>query len=157
MILTNIKNKQKESGFTIVELLVVIVVIGILAAITIVSYTGITAKANGTANKSNANSVLSAALTFYAESPTNVFPATAATPGATLPNFNTATSTSKLPSGINVSNVSPTSTTTTAISYRVKADNTGVCVGYWDSGATTPGIVYMFGGTATADNGTTCS
>ena len=32
-------------GFTIVELLVVIVVIGILAAITIVSYTGITQKA----------------------------------------------------------------------------------------------------------------
>ena len=37
---------QKTSGFTIVELLVVIVVIGILAAITIVSYTGITKKAN---------------------------------------------------------------------------------------------------------------
>ena len=35
----------KKSGFTIVELLVVIVVIGILAAITIVSYTGITQKA----------------------------------------------------------------------------------------------------------------
>lgn len=34
-----------QSGFTIVELLVVIVVIGILAAITIVSYTGISQKA----------------------------------------------------------------------------------------------------------------
>lgn len=33
-------------GFTIVELLVVIVVIGILAAITIVSYTGVTSRAN---------------------------------------------------------------------------------------------------------------
>ncbi|PIZ60082.1 hypothetical protein COY18_01845, partial [Candidatus Saccharibacteria bacterium CG_4_10_14_0_2_um_filter_41_11] len=47
MILDNI-NRKKERGFTIVELLVVIVVIGILAAITIVSYTGITAKANTT-------------------------------------------------------------------------------------------------------------
>ena len=39
------KAKSKLSGFTIVELLVVIVVIGILAAITIVSYTGISQKA----------------------------------------------------------------------------------------------------------------
>ena len=37
---------HNSSGFTIVELLVVIVVIAILAAITIVSYTGITTKAN---------------------------------------------------------------------------------------------------------------
>lgn len=37
--------KYKIRGFTIVELLVVIVVIGVLAAITVVSYTGITKKA----------------------------------------------------------------------------------------------------------------
>jgi uncharacterized protein (TIGR02145 family)/prepilin-type N-terminal cleavage/methylation domain-containing protein len=37
---------MNKHGFTIVELLVVIVVIGILAAITIVSYTGISQKAN---------------------------------------------------------------------------------------------------------------
>lgn len=36
---------RAKNGFTIVELLVVIVIIGILAAITIVSYTGITSKA----------------------------------------------------------------------------------------------------------------
>jgi prepilin-type N-terminal cleavage/methylation domain-containing protein len=34
-------NRQKQKGFTIVELLIVIVVIGILAAITIVAYNGI--------------------------------------------------------------------------------------------------------------------
>jgi len=40
------KNRQlSQSAFTIVELLVVIVVIGILAAITIVSYTGISSRA----------------------------------------------------------------------------------------------------------------
>jgi len=39
------KAGSKQHGFTIVELLVVIVVIGILAAITVVSYTGISQKA----------------------------------------------------------------------------------------------------------------
>lgn len=34
-------NRQKQTGFTIVELLIVIVIIGILAAITIVAYNGI--------------------------------------------------------------------------------------------------------------------
>ena len=38
--------KKSQSAFTIVELLVVIVVIGILAAITIISYTGISNRAN---------------------------------------------------------------------------------------------------------------
>ena len=41
--------KQKQTGFTIVELLIVVVVIAILAAITIVSYNGITSRANNTA------------------------------------------------------------------------------------------------------------
>jgi len=40
-----VKSMSKQTGFTIVELLVVIVVIGILAAITIVSYAGITNRA----------------------------------------------------------------------------------------------------------------
>jgi len=52
MINLSLANKNRPSyskvstGFTIVELLVVIVVIGILAAITIVSYTGISRRAN---------------------------------------------------------------------------------------------------------------
>lgn len=44
---------QKQSGFTIIELLVVIVVIGILAAISIVSYNGVTSKAEEVAVKSD--------------------------------------------------------------------------------------------------------
>lgn len=39
------KNQQITNGFTIVELLVVIVIIGILATVTIVSYSGITSRA----------------------------------------------------------------------------------------------------------------
>lgn len=46
--------KSKNQGFTIVELLIVVVVIAILAAITIVSYNGITNRANASAAKSTA-------------------------------------------------------------------------------------------------------
>lgn len=44
---------KKQSGFTIVELLIVIVVIAILASISIVSYTGIQARAAGTVLQSD--------------------------------------------------------------------------------------------------------
>ena len=43
-----IQTNKKQSGFTIVELLIVIVVIGILAAITIVAYNGVQNRANNT-------------------------------------------------------------------------------------------------------------
>ena len=55
MSLKNIKSNNQ--GFTIVELLIVVVVIAILAAITIVSYNGITNRANASAAKSTASSV----------------------------------------------------------------------------------------------------
>lgn len=42
---TDITKHRRQSGFTIIELLVVVVVIGILASITIVSYNGITQRA----------------------------------------------------------------------------------------------------------------
>jgi len=43
----------KKQGFTIVELLIVVVVIGILASITVVAYSGIQSRANDTAVQSD--------------------------------------------------------------------------------------------------------
>ena len=48
-------NRIKQQGFTIVELLIVIVVIGILAAITIVAYNGIQNRGKTAAAQSAAN------------------------------------------------------------------------------------------------------
>jgi prepilin-type N-terminal cleavage/methylation domain-containing protein len=143
-------SKTKERGFTIVELLVVIVVIGILAAITIVSYSGITARANTQANKSNANSVIQAAQVVYAN--TGAFPVTSGTSSTVITNLNA--SDAKVPSTLVVTNV--TVTAGSSLSYRQKG-TTGFCVGYWDYTLSTPAPAYLYGGDATTDNGTTCA
>lgn len=49
--------KKKASGFTIVELLIVIVVIGILAALVITTYNGIQQKARDTERKTDVNAI----------------------------------------------------------------------------------------------------
>jgi len=73
MSFNNIKTKsQSERGFTIVELLIVIVVIGILAAITIVSFNGVTARANATSAKAAAASAIKKAEAYNAEK--NAYP-----------------------------------------------------------------------------------
>ena len=141
MILNNIKTRQKDSGFTIVELLVVIVVIGILAAITIVSYSGITAHASTKSNLQNASSVLSAAMVVYAN--TGSYPATS---GNALAALNAGDA--KVPSSISVGNAVQVAGTT--IRYLLNAAATGVCVTYWDY--TIPGKASIVGGVATADS-----
>lgn len=57
--------RKFHQGFTIVELLIVIVVIGILAAITIVAYNGVQAKARNTQTISSTNAYVKA-LKLYA-------------------------------------------------------------------------------------------
>ncbi len=49
--------KARSSGFTIVELLIVIVVIGILAALVVVTYNGIQQKARDTERKTDINAL----------------------------------------------------------------------------------------------------
>jgi len=144
-----IKHKELNGGFTIVELLVVIVVIGILAAITVVSYTGITTKANTSANKQNASSVLAAAQTFYADN--SNFPVTSATSATVYTNIN-LNNTAKLPSGLTINNIQLVAGS--AIQYLNKGTS-GVCVGYWDYSV--PGPVYMYGGDAITGTNLTLS
>jgi len=137
MILNNIKDKQKNSGFTIVELLVVIVVIGILAAITIVSYTGITSKANTATNQQNANSVASAAEAVYAE--------TGAYPSASLSSINSGIA--KIPTTIDISGTA-TTLASDSIGYTLKSTS-GACVSYWDYSTSNGGTKYVIVGNTT--------
>lgn len=88
--------KQGLRGFTIVELLIVIVVIGILAAITVVAYSGITSRARTTKAQTAASNVQKVAEAFNADN--GRYPSTIAE-FTTNPATNPST---KLPSGLQV-------------------------------------------------------
>jgi prepilin-type N-terminal cleavage/methylation domain-containing protein len=67
-------SQKKSNGFTIVELLIVIVVIGILAAITVVAYNGVRDRASNTSVQSDLSSFAKKLALFhadYARYPTN--------------------------------------------------------------------------------------
>lgn len=59
--------KRKQSGFTIVELLIVIVVIGILAAIVITTFTNVQKKGRDADRKADVQSLASQAEVYFAE------------------------------------------------------------------------------------------
>ena len=61
----SLKNKQK--GFTIIELLIVIVVIGILAGIVITTYSGIQAKARNAVRQTDIQSIQTQLEAYYSQ------------------------------------------------------------------------------------------
>jgi len=168
MIHTNINSDRKERGFTIVELLVVIVVIGILAAITIVSYTGITARANTSKAQSNAQSIQSVAEVYFTEN--NTYPS--------LTTHFGSTEAAKLPSTVSLTNVTPgtganatpsaTNGTTTmlyqycgAVAAPAATAVTGGRIQYWDFTTSALATTVYYFGTGAAGlgvgSGTVCN
>ena len=72
--------KNKKSGFTVVELLIVVVVIAILASITIVSFNGITSRANNTKRISDLTGVAKSIELYFVEN--GEYPTVTSGPGA---------------------------------------------------------------------------
>lgn len=145
-----IKQKQHSTGFTIIELLIVIVVIGILAAITIVAYNGIQSRANTSSAQATANTVTKKAEAFNSVVGTYpVFPV----------DFTNAPATGNVPeailtgSGIVLADVATKPVKTATVEYKVCENRTGVAIAYWNYSTSTRIISYL--GTCTASQSQT--
>lgn len=126
----------KQKGFTVVELLIVIVVIAILAAITIVSYNGVTRMANESTVQSSIQSVRQKIAT-YATEHAESYPASLADIGISdtnLTTFDYVVNTSTNPQGYCL----VAKTTSAEVTYRF-------CKNY----------TYTYNGVATTLNDTT--
>ncbi len=145
----------KSRGFTIVELLIVIVVIAILAAITIVAYNGIQNRAKTSAGQSLANTVLKKAEAYNTIE--SAYPANVA-------GFGTGNGTTGNPREAKLDDptqvvdyaASGTGAVATVGNYndnkKVIYRNVtgGSCIWYWDFAATTPAQKLVLVGAATS-------
>ena len=128
MSLKSIVNKARGShGFTIVELLIVIVVIGILATITIVAYNNVTDRARTSSAQAAAKTVVNKAAVYQAE--------TGSYPDALEDLTGAASNTSYyIPEGsiVSAATVTSASDPQTIIFYTCGDNDDGVAVGYFD-------------------------
>ncbi len=145
MVLNKINNNQK--GFTIVELLIVIVVIGILAAITIVAYNGVQSRARATTNLKTAQEVISKSEVYAADAGNGVYPASAAALRGYTDTAALSTGTKNL-----LTATTPSAAAASNVTYApCPATNpTGAKVVYWDPSLSTPATVTLYAGNAVA-------
>ena len=132
--------KKRTSGFTIVELLIVIIVIGVLAAITLVSYTGISQRAAVASLQSDLSNA-SRKLEIYRAEHSDNYPALLSDAGITIFN-NYATPADYTPS-------------VDRKTFTIKAQKSaaGGTIVYQVSNGSVPVAVYATGGNTVADIG----
>ena len=137
---------KDERGFTIVELLIVIVVIAILAAIVIVAYNGIQQRAHTATARSNAEGVQKVVEAYAADDSagSGKYPSLSDLTGWTG-------GVTRIPNGVTVDSATLSSThggDGKVIQYvpDASSDATGGCIGYWDSSNNQ--AVYVYAGAA---------
>lgn len=144
MTFSKLKSMKKDRGFTIVELLIVIVVIAILAAIVIVAYNGVQNRANASTAKSNAEAVQKVVEAYAADDTAGngLYPTLVQLTGWTG-------GIARVPSGVTVNSATLTSAAANGktIQY-IPVGTTGGCIGYWDASLGTPAAAYVYAGNA---------
>lgn len=140
--------KTKQSGFTIVELLIVVVVIAILAAITLVSFNNITNRANDSAAKETASNVQKKIELYNVEEST--FPTTRASITAANKSYT-------LPTGMMLDAAPTASNGKGAVQVR-ECGGDGVVITYWEYNKTGgAGLTDITIGTVPASPYTSCT
>jgi len=151
-----INNTSNSRGFTIVELLIVIVVIAILAAITIVAYNGIQQRSHTTAQKTTAENVAKKVEAYNAIQ--SAYPTYNTGASAVTNALATIADSSLAGSGITLGTPTATTPDTTVrlslCSNAAMTSPTTVPSGYvvyiWDSTLTAPGLNPVQAGGATS-------
>jgi len=128
--------QTKQRGFTIVELLIVVVIIAILAAITIVAYNGIQNRAKSSASAAAAASLQKKVEAFAIESASGVYPTTVAALGASSTTSYYLTSAVKptLTGAVSVDGtlLAAAPADPKIINFYTCASATGYQINYWD-------------------------
>ena len=130
-----LNTKIKQSGFTIVELLIVIVVIAILAAISIVAYNGIQNRGKASSSQAAASQVVKKAQAYYTVDTAANYPA-APSNFASYDESKLEGLTVVAQTGTNEQTAATYNDGKTAV-YRRLGATTGGCVYWWDYTKTT--------------------